>query len=120
MESLTPPHSALPSFHHSTPWVYNVSLMQIDREVVLQIAELARIELRENEIDLFTKQLAAILEYMEKLKTVRQPAEPFSPAETFESAVRADVLQPSLPVEEALRNAPDRVKQFFRVPRIIP
>lgn len=94
--------------------------MQIDREVVLQIAALARIELRESEIDLFTRQLAAILDYMEKLKNVEHPAEPFLPAEALEPIVRADVLQPSLSVEEALRNAPDRVKQFFRVPRIIP
>lgn len=94
--------------------------MHIDRDVVVHIAGLARIELQEGEIELFTKQLGAILDYMEKLQEVKQPAEPFTFGELPAAATRPDELQPSLPVEEALRNAPDRVKQFFRVPRIIP
>jgi aspartyl-tRNA(Asn)/glutamyl-tRNA(Gln) amidotransferase subunit C len=94
--------------------------MKIDRDVVLEIAKLARIELREEELDLFVHQLQDILQYIEKLNEVKQPAEPFSFRNVLPSALRPDEVLPSLYVEEALRNAPKRVKRFFKVPRIIP
>jgi len=94
--------------------------MQIDRELVLHIAKLAHIDLNESEVDLFTRQLGGILEYVEQLGKVKHPADPFFFGQFLFSRTRADRTVPSLPVEEALRNAPDCVKQFFKVPRIIP
>ena len=94
--------------------------MQIDRELVLHIAKLAHIDLNESEVDLFTRQLGGILEYVEQLGEVKHPADPFFFGQFLTSRTRADRTVPSLPVEEALRNAPDSVKQFFKVPRIIP
>jgi aspartyl-tRNA(Asn)/glutamyl-tRNA(Gln) amidotransferase subunit C len=94
--------------------------MKIDRDLVLEIARLARIELKEDELDLFVPQLQEILQYIEKLNQVKQPSEPFSFQDVLPSALRPDTVVPSLPVEEALRNAPERVKRFFKVPRIIP
>lgn len=94
--------------------------MKIDRDLVLEIARLARIELKEDELDLFARQLEEILQYIEKLNQVKQPAEPFSFSNVLPFASRRDAVLPSLPVEEALRNAPERVKRFFKVPRIIP
>lgn len=103
---------------------YNVKLggkgMKIDRDLVSHIAKLAHLDLEEREVDLFTQQLGDILEYVEQLSEVGQPAEPFSFGHILSSRTRPDELSPSLPVEEALRNAPDRVRQFFRVPRILP
>lgn len=94
--------------------------MKIDRDVVLTIARLANIELKEDEVDLFARQLQDILQYIEKLNQVKQPPEPFSFSNVLPFASRPDTVLPSLPVEEALRNAPERVKRFFKVPRIIP
>lgn len=94
--------------------------MKIDRELVLYIAKLAHLQLQEPEIELFSKQLQDILQYIEKLSEVRQPADPFSFSHFLPSVTRADVPLPSLPVSEALQNAPEKAKQFFRVPRIIP
>jgi aspartyl-tRNA(Asn)/glutamyl-tRNA(Gln) amidotransferase subunit C len=94
--------------------------MKIDRELVLHIAELAHIELRDEDLDRFTKQLQDILVYVEQLNEVRQPAEPFSYVDFLPTFLRADKPVPSLPVDEALRNAPARVKDFFKVPRILP
>jgi len=94
--------------------------MTIDREIVLHIAKLARIELNDAEVDLFTKQLGEILQYVEQLQSIEQPAEPFSYASFLIAPMRADLLIQSLPVEKALANAPARVQQFFKVPRIIP
>jgi aspartyl-tRNA(Asn)/glutamyl-tRNA(Gln) amidotransferase subunit C len=94
--------------------------MKIDRELVLHVAKLAHVELSEQETVLFAEQLQKILDYIEKLNEVKQSAEPFSFASAFPSSVRSDAVLPSLPVEDALKNAPDRVKRFFRVPRILP
>lgn len=92
--------------------------MKIDRDVVLNIAKLAHLELEAHEVDVFTKQLGDILHYVEKLGEVKQPAEPFTLG--YSTVLRADETGASLPAEEALSNAPERVKQFFKVPRIIP
>jgi len=94
--------------------------MNIDRDLVLQIAELARIELTEAETEMLRVQLATILEYVEKLNEIGETAEPFTFGEWMKSSLRQDTPMPSLPVEEALKNAPDRSKNLFRVPRIIP
>lgn len=94
--------------------------MKIDRELVLHIGKLAHLELNENEQELFAKQLQDILQYIEKLNEVKQPAEPFSYGTYVKSIARRDISQPSLPVEEALKNAPEKVRDFFKVPRIIP
>ena len=94
--------------------------MKIDRDLVLHVARLAHLELRDAEVELFTKQLQDILTYIEKLNEVTQPAEPFSFDQFLPSLMRPDLSLASLPVAEALRNAPDHVKQFFKVPRIIP
>ena len=94
--------------------------MKIDKELVLGVARLAHLELNEAEAELFTKQLADILHYIEKLNEVNEAAEPFSFNTFLPSVTREDVPVPCLPVEEALQNAPEKVKRFFKVPRILP
>jgi aspartyl-tRNA(Asn)/glutamyl-tRNA(Gln) amidotransferase subunit C len=94
--------------------------VKIDREIVLHIGKLAHLELSEAEQDLFAKQLQNILQYVEKLNEIKQPAEPFSYGAYLKSTAQTDSLQPCLPVDEALKNAPERVRDFFKVPRIIP
>ncbi|HEY4491269.1 MAG TPA: Asp-tRNA(Asn)/Glu-tRNA(Gln) amidotransferase subunit GatC [Acidobacteriota bacterium] len=94
--------------------------MRVDKELVLQVAELARLDLTEEEVDLFGRQLQQIVEYVEKLKEIKEPAVPFSFENLLPLSLRPDVAEPSLGAEESLKNAPDRVQQFFKVPRIIP
>jgi aspartyl-tRNA(Asn)/glutamyl-tRNA(Gln) amidotransferase subunit C len=94
--------------------------MKVDRELVLHIAGLARIELEETEIEQFTTQLSSILSYVEKLKEVTDEAEPFSFSKFLTLPMREDVVVPSLPVDRVMRNAPESKKNLFRVPRIIP
>jgi aspartyl-tRNA(Asn)/glutamyl-tRNA(Gln) amidotransferase subunit C len=95
-------------------------LMKVDRDLVLQIAKLAHIELKDEEIELFTSQLGSILQYVEKLNEESEQAEPFVFSDLLSLPFRDDILEPSLPIEESLKNAPDRRKNLFRVPRIIP
>jgi aspartyl-tRNA(Asn)/glutamyl-tRNA(Gln) amidotransferase subunit C len=94
--------------------------MKVDQNLVLQIAKLANIELTDEEVQLFTSQLASILQYVEKLNEESEQAEPFVFSELLSLPFREDVVTPSLPIDESLQNAPDRKKNFFRVPRIIP
>jgi aspartyl-tRNA(Asn)/glutamyl-tRNA(Gln) amidotransferase subunit C len=92
----------------------------ITREAVLHVARLARLELSESELERMRAQLDAILTYIDRLKELDvTDIEPTSHAVPRVNVMRDDVVVPCLPQDEALRNAPDRVGEFFRVPRII-
>jgi aspartyl-tRNA(Asn)/glutamyl-tRNA(Gln) amidotransferase subunit C len=94
--------------------------MKINPELVKHIGKLAHLDLSESEQELFARQLQNIIQYIEKLNEVKQPTDPFSFGNFLEPMVHPDHTIPSLPVEEALKNAPERVRNFFKVPRIIP
>jgi aspartyl-tRNA(Asn)/glutamyl-tRNA(Gln) amidotransferase subunit C len=91
--------------------------MAITREEVLHVAALARLELREDEVAMFQEQLSAILEAVSKvseldLSDVPPTAHPLQVA----NAWAEDEPRPSLSLEDAFRNAPDRDDDHFRVP----
>ncbi|RJP26755.1 MAG: Asp-tRNA(Asn)/Glu-tRNA(Gln) amidotransferase subunit GatC [Candidatus Omnitrophota bacterium] len=93
--------------------------MSIDREEVKHIALLSRLELSEEEVDLYTGHLDGILNYVEKLKSIDvSHVEPMSHAIPMFNVLREDEIQPSLSSHEALENAPDREFPYFRVPRV--
>ena len=97
--------------------------MAITRAEVLKIAELARLHFTEAELEEFTAQFERILEYVEKLKEVNvEGVEPTSHVSmgSVEQHLREDQVQPSLPAEEALSNAPDPGNGHFRVPKVLP
>ena len=89
---------------------------------VERVAALAQLELTADEKALFTRQLADILHYAEQIQALDTHDVPATahvrPSETSE---RPDEPRPSLPVEEALSNAPDGALDagLFRVPRVI-
>ncbi|HEY5975081.1 MAG TPA: Asp-tRNA(Asn)/Glu-tRNA(Gln) amidotransferase subunit GatC [Geobacteraceae bacterium] len=94
--------------------------MKITRQQVEQVATLARLELNEEEVGLFTGQMDAILAYVEKLNELDTDGiVPTSHAVPMENAFRDDMERPSIGVDKALANAPDRVASFFRVPKVI-
>jgi aspartyl-tRNA(Asn)/glutamyl-tRNA(Gln) amidotransferase subunit C len=89
---------------------------------VERIAALAMLELTEEEKQLFTKQLADILAYAEQVQAVdTSGVAATAHVLAGHRAERDDSPRPSLPVEEALANAPDadHVAGLFRVPRVI-
>ncbi len=92
----------------------------ISREEVLKLAELARLSLSEPEIASLQKDLDQMLEYVKQLQSVdTDGVEPMSHSIELKSVMRPDEVKPSLPVEEALKNAPERVDDFFKVPKVI-
>lgn len=90
-----------------------------DRDVE-HVARLARLALTDAERARMREQLSAILAYIEKLTALDvEGVEPTSHAVPLVNVMREDEVQPCLPQDEMLANAPDRSGEFFRVPRII-
>ena len=98
--------------------------MEVTREEVLKIADLAKLHFSEAELDEFTSQFRRILEYVEKLKEVDvhgvAPTSHVAPAEGFAQCIlREDAARPSSSEGEALANAPDPGSGHFRVPKVL-
>jgi aspartyl-tRNA(Asn)/glutamyl-tRNA(Gln) amidotransferase subunit C len=84
------------------------------------IANLARIELTDEEEDLIGRQLSQILDYIEKLKQVDITGiEPTAHANPLVNVSRPDIVVGSLSKEEALMNAPQAANNLFIVPKIV-
>lgn len=94
--------------------------MAIDRKTVEHVAKLARLQLSGEELAVYEKQLGAILDYVEKLGTLDvSRLEPLAHPAESSNVFRDDVVKPSLPRAEALRNAPDKNDDFFIVPKVV-
>lgn len=92
----------------------------ITHDDVLHIARLSRLSLSETETATYGNQLNAIIAYVEQLNNLDTGAvEPTSHVIPLQNVTREDSVRPSLPREEALRNAPDATERFYRVPKII-
>ena len=94
--------------------------MKITLSEVEHVANLARLEFGPEEIGLFTKQLDAILSYVDKLNELDTTGvEPTSHVLPIKNVFKDDTPRPSLSTDDALKNAPDRADGFYRVPKII-
>ncbi len=92
----------------------------ISREELLKLAALARLRLDESEIGQFQHDIAEMLEYVKTLEQVDTSGiEPLSPAPDTGNVLREDLVKPSLPVDEALKNAPERVDNYLKVPKVV-
>lgn len=84
------------------------------------VAHLARLKLSPEEAQKLGAQLGDILGYIEKLKQVDvSGVEPTAHPFTLVNVTRADEARPSLPHDDALRNAPQRAGGLFVVPKIV-
>ena len=87
---------------------------------VKYVAHLARIALSPEEEQKIGAQLGNILGYIEKLRELDvTQVEPTAHAVPLINVVRLDEVRPSLPTEEALRNAPAKANGLFLVPKIV-
>ncbi len=92
----------------------------ITREELLKLAALARLRLDESEIERFQRDIAEMLEYVKQLEEVDTSSIESDEAILLSGNVlRDDETSPSLPVEEALKNAPERTGDYFKVPRVV-
>jgi aspartyl-tRNA(Asn)/glutamyl-tRNA(Gln) amidotransferase subunit C len=89
----------------------------IDRDQVLHVARLARLELSDAEVDRMAAELSGILEHVDRISELDlEGVEPTSHVVELENVLRADEPRPSLNRDAALANAPDPSDGAFRVP----
>jgi len=94
--------------------------MAIDKQTVKYVANLARIELNEAELEKLSRQLHDILGFIDKLNKINiKDIDPTSHILPINNVLRDDIPQNSLPSEKALLNAPQREGSFFVVPKVI-
>ena len=87
---------------------------------VKYVAHLARLELTPEEQKQLGTQLGSILGYIEKLRELDvSGVEPTAHAVPLVNVTRADEIRPSLPHEDALRNAPRQSNGLFIVPKVV-
>ena len=87
---------------------------------VAYVAELARLELTDEEKAVFQPQLENIVKYVEKISSVDvDGVEPMMHGRELVNAVREDVVRPGMSTEAALANAPKRVGDEFLLPKIV-
>jgi aspartyl-tRNA(Asn)/glutamyl-tRNA(Gln) amidotransferase subunit C len=97
--------------------------MALTEEDVRYVAELAHLQLTEDEVGRFLAQLDSVLQYIQKLNELDTTAvEPMAQV-TYPAGsnltIRVDRVAGSLSQEEALRNAPESASGYFKVPRVI-
>lgn len=93
---------------------------KISKKDVQYVARLARLNVSEDEMEVFTLQLNSILSYVEKLDELdTSNVEPMSHVIDICNAFKQDIVLESFSQEVALENAPEREEGFFKVPRII-
>jgi len=106
--------------------------MKISREEVLRVAQLARLELSPEEVEMYRGQLDEILAYIGKLEQLdvsnvepmtqllpRTGADVANLQTPLDSALRDDAVRPCDVADFVLAQAPDAAKPFFRVPKVI-
>ena len=94
--------------------------MKIDRETLLKIAHLSRLEISELEEEKLEKEITSIISFVEKLNEVNTDGvEPLTTMSYELNALREDEVNPHLSQEDALKNAPKKDHDYFRVPKVL-
>lgn len=94
--------------------------MAISREDVIHVARLARLELTEEEIELFRGQLSAVLERAQRIQALDlDDVPPTAHPVSLRNVWRDDVIVPPESPDAILDAAPSREGPLFRVPRIL-
>ena len=98
----------------------DTSRVALSREQVAHLADLARIDLSDAELDHLAPQLNVIVESIASIQGVAgDDVPPTSHALPLTNVFRDDVVVAGLTAEEALSGAPEAEQQRFRVPRIL-
>ena len=95
-------------------------MTKITAKDVRKVANLARLDLPEEEVNTFTFQLEKILDYVEQLEKVdTEGVPPTTRAVEVLNVLREDTVQTTKVREDLLNQAPQRQGNFYRVPKIL-
>jgi aspartyl-tRNA(Asn)/glutamyl-tRNA(Gln) amidotransferase subunit C len=94
--------------------------MELNREITQKIADLARLEFSEQELDAIQQDLAQMISFVEKLNEIDTSAvEPLTHITAEGNRLREDEIKGSVDNATALKNAPSAMGEFFTVPKVI-
>lgn len=94
--------------------------MSLTRDQVRAIAFLARIRVRDDELDPLAKDISGILHWVEQLNEVKtEGVEPMTSVAALTLPMRADVVNDGGIREAVLRNAPEPMDGFYTVPKVM-
>jgi aspartyl-tRNA(Asn)/glutamyl-tRNA(Gln) amidotransferase subunit C len=98
--------------------------VKITREDVVRVAELAYLDLSEDELEKYRRQIDEILDYIGKLNEldtsgVEPMAQVLADDQSADTTLREDLVVPSAVADDVLRQAPDPEPPYFRVPKVI-
>jgi len=94
--------------------------MKVDRELLNKTAHLARLEFDEDTAEKMMKDMTEIIDWVEKLNEVdTEGVEPLTTMSQEINVLRDDETKPHLSHERALKNAPKKDAEYFRVPKVI-
>lgn len=94
--------------------------MSVTKKDVDYVADLARLQLTEEETESLASDMNQILDYMTTLEEVdTSDVEPLKHVIDLEYRLRDDKAKEPISHEDALKNAPDADSDYFRVPRVI-
>ena len=94
--------------------------MSVSEKEVRYVANLARLQLSEEDVKNLALDMNKILGYMDLLNELdTSEVEPLEHVIDMDSRLRIDEAKPTISHEEALKNAPDADSDYFRVPKVI-
>ena len=94
--------------------------MKIDKNTTLKIAKLSRIKIKDDEIDELSAQLSSIVSWVEQLNEVNTDnVEPLSNVSMTKLPLRKDIENIKDNSKEVLLNAPDKLENYFAVPKVV-
>jgi aspartyl-tRNA(Asn)/glutamyl-tRNA(Gln) amidotransferase subunit C len=94
--------------------------VELSHEEVRRIAELAKLDLTDDEVALYAGQLSHILQYFQRLQQLdTSHLEPTASVLPLKNVLRPDVVTPPLSPEEVIANAPDADENQFRVSAVL-
>ena len=94
--------------------------MEVNDELVNNLAKLSRLQFNEQEKEIIKKDLQRMIEFVDKLKELDTTGvAPLLHMTSSVNVLREDVVQGSISREDALKNAPETDGVFFKVPKVI-
>ena len=94
--------------------------MKINKKTILKIAKLSKIKLKENEIEEFTNNLSSIIDWVEQLnETDTDNIEPLNNVSSSKLPLREDKTVSNNSSNQVLNNAPEKVEEYFIVPKVV-